>query len=48
MPEGDLSALLHLADVALYQAKRAGRNRVATYSPDFEPDKGPTPQTQGS
>jgi len=36
MPEGDVSTLIHLADMALYRAKRAGRNQVAIYTPEPE------------
>lgn len=36
MPEGDVSALIHLADMALYQAKRAGRNQALIYNPELE------------
>lgn len=33
----DTSKLLHRADVALYTAKRTGRDRVVAWSPAFEP-----------
>jgi len=47
MPEGDVSTLIHLADVALYQAKRAGRNQVITYTPEAE-DQGKTHSSDDS
>lgn len=34
--EGTVEAALHRADIALYHAKRSGRNRVAVYKPEME------------
>lgn len=34
--EGTIEAALHRADIALYHAKRAGRNRVELYTPEME------------
>lgn len=46
MPEGDVSALIHLADMALYQAKRAGRNRAVIYNPELQ-GEGPSSGSVG-
>lgn len=35
-PTTDLSALLHNADLALYQAKQKGRDRVQVFLPEFQ------------
>ncbi len=33
---GDIDALLHSADLALYSAKRAGRGNIRSYAPDLD------------